>query len=96
MNSEAVTTLLLMSTTTLGLAIVAILTAVLTIGVGMLVFKFGWQSVKASTGTLTPWDMGRSAGYGASDERFNRDWKKFKKQNPDYDKEQFAEEYFDV
>jgi len=32
-----------------GIALIAILTAVIGVGLGMLVFRFGWRKVKGST-----------------------------------------------
>jgi len=49
MSATATQALILDSATDYGVAILAILGAVITIGLGMLVFRFGWRKVKGST-----------------------------------------------
>jgi len=49
MSASSTQALILDAVTDYGVAILAILGAVLTIGVGMIVFKFGWRKVKGST-----------------------------------------------
>jgi len=49
MSASSTLPLILDAATDYGLAILAILGAVITIGVGMIVFKFGWRKVKGST-----------------------------------------------
>jgi len=50
MNAISTTNLILNSATDYGLALLAILGAVLVIGVGMQIFKIGWRKIKNSSG----------------------------------------------
>lgn len=47
-STSTATTLITDALQDYGVAVLAILTAVLVIGVGVLVFKFGWKKVKRS------------------------------------------------
>lgn len=49
MSSSTVTTLITGTVTDYGTAIFAILSAVIVVGLGMLVFRFGWNRVKRAT-----------------------------------------------
>jgi len=49
MNATATQALILDAVTDYGTAILAILAAVIVVGVGMIVFRFGWRKVKGST-----------------------------------------------
>jgi len=49
MSATSTQALILDAVTDYGSAILVILGAVITIGVGMIVFKFGWRKVKGST-----------------------------------------------
>jgi len=49
MSATSTQALILDATADYGAAILVILGAVITIGVGMIVFKFGWRKVKGST-----------------------------------------------
>jgi uncharacterized membrane-anchored protein YhcB (DUF1043 family) len=48
MNATATQTLVTDTLTTFGTSVLAILTAVIGIGVAYLVFRFGWRKVKGS------------------------------------------------
>ena len=66
MSASATQALITSSATDFGASALVILGAVLTIGVGLLVFYFGWKKLKNSSGVKFP-----------TDSRFKSDFDKF-------------------
>lgn len=109
MDTTQITSLITSTVTTYGTYALIILTAVIGVGVAYLIYWLGWRAIKnvvmgshgqafnlhGEAKDLTPYQLGKLAGYAPSDERFYKDFKAYKKRHPRANEDSFAEEYFD-
>jgi len=70
MNADTTLALIIDSLGSLGTAIFVILGATLVIGVGILVFKFGWDAIRWSTDERGVWYRNTFYGYDSRESGF--------------------------
>jgi len=101
MNSTSIQSLILDNLAIFGTSVLAILGAVLVIGIGYLVFRFGYMKIQTSLtdeqdyALMSPY---RSAtnGWGFSDDDFDRAYSEYRSKGGKSDRDSFGEHYFDV